>query len=531
MKKLLVSLIASLVFSGSIFAQHPETHWPGFYSPAYEMQGALYASLMVNGEPVDTDYPDWQVLEVAAFVGDELRGTGMFLTDEYLEFGELFPTLNAEPVYYTTPGEPVTFKMYNHATGVEYEVCEPVIWDGDPINILTGEEHWEGFDDPDHPLMLNFIGGTPAQTFTKDITGYGESEEGGYYLIASPITEEVTPSEENGFITSEYDLYSFDHNYVGEEWRNYEDTEFLLANGKGYLYASQVDTQITFTGTPYSGDGVVELAYSETAPNWGRWNLVGNPFPEAAGIDREDYYVLNSDGTEFIEGTGDIPAMEGVFVLAEEEGESVTFTPADKAMTSPSLALNLTQGRGVVDRAVIRFSEGRMLPKFQMNPSHTKVYIPQDGNDYAVVRAGAMGEMPVCFKAEKNGTYTLSFNSQDVCFNYLHLIDNMTGVETDLLDNPSYSFNAQTTDYASRFKLVFATGNTGEDSFAFFSNGSFVINNDGEATVQVIDVNGRILSSETINGCANVSVNAAAGVYTLRLVNGSNVKVQKVVIR
>ena len=77
---------------------------------------------------------------------------------------------------------------------------------------------------------------------------------------------------------------------------------------------------------------------------------------------------------------------------------------------------------------------------------------------------------------------------------------------------------------------MFATGND-DDNFAFFSNGSFVVNNEGNATVQVIDVNGRILSSETINGCANLNVKAAAGVYMIRLVNGDNVKVQKVVVK
>ena len=114
---------------------------------------------------------------------------------------------------------------------------------------------------------------------------------------------------------------------------------------------------------------------------------------------------------------------------------------------------------------------------------------------------------------------------------YLHLIDNMTGSDVDLLSTPSYSFEAKSTDYANRFKLVFATGNASDDNFAFFSNGSFVINNESNATVQVIDVTGRILSSETITGSANVNVNAAPGVYMLRLVNGDNVKVQKVVVR
>ena len=155
-----------LTLSGSIFAQQPESHWPGFDYHAFEMQGALYASLMIDGVPVDVDSLNWDQMEVAAFVGDELRMTGMFLTDEYvLEYGELFPTLNGEPIYYTDPGEVVSFKMFNHATGEEYGQCQVLIYEGDEVTILTGEEHWEGLDDMEHPLMLNFTTtATVAQT-------------------------------------------------------------------------------------------------------------------------------------------------------------------------------------------------------------------------------------------------------------------------------------------------------------------------------------------------------------------------------
>ena len=171
------------------------------------------------------------------------------------------------------------------------------------------------------------------------------------------------------------------------------------------------------------------------------------------------------------------------------------------------------------------------LGKFQLNPKHTKVYISQEGKDYAVVSASDKGEMPVSFKAEKNGNYTLSFTNKEVTFSYLRLIDNLTGVETDLLETSSYSFEAKTTDYESRFRLVFATGNSSDDSFAYFNNGNLVINNEGQATLQVVDVMGRILRSESINGCASISVKAAPGVYMLRLINGNDVKVQKVIIK
>jgi hypothetical protein len=115
---------------------------------------------------------------------------------------------------------------------------------------------------------------------------------------------------------------------------------------------------------------------------------------------------------------------------------------------------------------------------------------------------------------------------------YLHLIDNLTGADVDLLATPSYTFAAKTTDYASRFRLVFSnrTGAEGE-SFAFFSNGNLVILNDGQATVQLIDVTGRILSSERISGNYEIHLNATAGVYVLRLIDGNNVRSQKIVIQ
>ena len=170
-----------------------------------------------------------------------------------------------------------------------------------------------------------------------------------------------------------------------------------------------------------------------------------------------------------------------------------------------------------------------------LNPDDTKIYFPMEDSDYAVVYANNMGEMPVNFKAAVNGTYTFDVNVGDIEMGYLHLIDNLTGADVDLLVTPSYSFEARKTDYADRFKLVFAHLTSVEENdaepFAFFSNGSFIIVNQGNATLQVLDMNGRILQSETINGSSSVNVNAAAGTYMLRLVDGDNMKVQKVIVK
>ena len=391
---------------------------------------------------------------------------------------------------------------------------------------------------PEAGVVLTYTVDCGFASYTLEIEGVGEENwnnenNSGYYLIASPVTVDLTNHE---MTTGDFDLYYFDQvgDEDGNEWMNYKNESFNLEPGKGYLYAHKIGGEFTLTGTAYDGDGTIELVYDDNATDFQGWNLVGNPWGEKAYPDHAFYTMAEGgagiDVTPNVAGT-EVAPMTGIFVVAEAANETVTFSTEAPANTDGKIALNVTNSNKLVDRAIVRFGEGRQLPKFQLNPNHTKVYFQQEGKDYAIVNASEMGEMPVSFKAESNGTYTLSFNAEEVSFAYLHLIDNMTGAETDLLANPSYSFEAKSTDYANRFKLVFATGNNNGEDFAFFSNGSFVINNEGMATVQVIDVNGRILSSESINGCANVSVNAAAGVYMIRLVNGENVKVQKVVVR
>jgi hypothetical protein len=242
------------------------------------------------------------------------------------------------------------------------------------------------------------------------------------------------------------------------EWRNYRANAFNLVNGQGYLYASKNGTTLTFTGIPYSGNGQVGLVYDNNAQGFKGWNLVGNPFAQAAYADRDYYALQNGSGLIPTSSATAIGAMEGIFVTAADANDaSMTFSTTQPGQKSANLALNITSSNKLVDRAIVRFGEGRQLPKFQLRGNSTKIYIEQGGMDYAIVNAEEMGEIPVSFKAEKNGIYTISFNAENVEFGYLHLIDNLTGKDVDLLSTPSYTFDARTTDYESRFKLVFAT--------------------------------------------------------------------------
>ena len=331
-----------------------------------------------------------------------------------------------------------------------------------------------------------------------------------------------------------YDLYWFDQTQA-LEWQNYKQGEgFRLVSGMGYLYANKDDVTLTFSGMPYDGDGTVSLVKDQEAYFSG-WNLVGNPFNETAYIDRP-FYRMNASGTEINSEaeTGGIEKMEGVFVIAEEDGESLTFSTTMPETKSARLDLNLSNGRGVIDRAIIRFDEGRTLPKFQLRNNSTKLYIPQDNTDYAVVNAESIGELPISFKASENGVYTLTvsetFHSP---LSTLHLIDNLTGTDTDLLATPSYTFEAKTTDYANRFRLVFSTEDAdNSDQFAFFSDGKLIVLHEGDATLEVMDAAGRVLHTQTIQGgCTETSMPYAPGVYVIRVTTNQRVQTQKMLIK
>ncbi len=377
----------------------------------------------------------------------------------------------------------------------------------------------------------------PDYLFTKDITAY--SGDGGYYLIASPIGE-VNPENITNMLSDNYDLYRFNQsvpvvNGISLEWENYKQESFSLEPGKGYLYANDHDVTLQFTGTAYNGESTITLTKTDNV-DWSGWNLVGNPFAQTVYITKA-FYTMNGTGSEVVAGTGNsIEAMEGIFVIAEQNNEEMTFSTTQPEGQSQQLVVNVTQNRGAaIDRAIVRFGGTNTLPKFQLNPIHTKVYIPQSGKDYAIVHSTAQGEMPVNFKAEKNGSYTLNVNAENMSMNYLHLIDNMTGADVDLLAKPTYTFEAKTTDYASRFRLVFDANENGTSAgsvtFAYYNGNNWMISNMGSATLQVIDVMGRVLNSETLNGNAEIHLNQPAGVYMLRLINGNDVKVQKVVIK
>lgn len=371
-------------------------------------------------------------------------------------------------------------------------------------------------------------------TINKDITGYG-SGTGNWYLIAPPVEAVAATSVASG----NYDLYSFDQSQ-DMEWVNYKahtSTFTTLNSGVGYLYAHKEGITLNFKGQAYTGDGKVKLTKTDAVDCSG-WNLVGNPYNANATIDK-DYYRMNGTGTGFIatDMGNAVNAMEGVFVYTDTDGATLNFTSAKgNSAHNNQLVINVcNSGSDVaIDRAIVRFNGNSTLSKLRLMDSGAEIYIPQNGMDYAIATAAITGEIPLKFRATRNGNYTLRVATEYVEMGSLRLIDNFTGTSIDLKANPSYSFSATAQDNPNRFRLVFDVTDVNEysenASFAYFNGSEWVVNASDNASVQVVDVTGRIvLSTDATRHISTSSM--APGMYVIRLTEGDNVKTQKIVVK
>ena len=387
----------------------------------------------------------------------------------------------------------------------------------------------------DGAQLVNSSTGVQA-TVKKNINGY--TGDGGWYLVASPMVENIIPTVDNGLLANDYDLYIFDQSEE-LEWRNIEASAFnTIDNKTGYLYANSGNPTLSFAGTLVANTTTTTLTYDNNAEFKG-FNLIGNPYPCNTYADRS-FYVLNEDGSDFTLGSNPIPPCSAILVQAQGTGESVTFNKnASKSGSNIAIAVTKadTRSNAIVDKARVSFNEKDQLTKYSLSGQNGKLYIPQNGQDFAVAYANGENEMPVNFKAAKSGTYTMNFEIESLELNYLHLIDNLTGNNVDLLSTPSYTFEAKTSDYATRFKLVFDNNgsSTGSETFAYISDGIIIVT-DGPSTgsgtcarLQIVDMTGRVVvEGDAMNRISTSEM--TPGVYVVRLINGEKVKTQKIVI-
>ena len=381
-------------------------------------------------------------------------------------------------------------------------------------------------------------------TLKKNITAassWSKDDVDGWYLIATPTPTATISTTFSGT----YDLFKYDE--ASAYWWAYNGGHpfTYLSRGTGYLHASKTALTVSYTGSMISTEDTwtsPAMSYTSTLSDEFRgFNLMGNPFTRnlvEGDVKLGDetniaYLTMNDTRTDFVTvNISDRPIKpgEGFFIQATEDGQTLVFNPTSKSSNNGYIRIVAGNENGT-DNAYINVESGNTLRKFNMT-NGTKVYVINEGQDFAAARIDELaGSMPVNFKAAAEGVYTITINAKNLEAKTMILIDNMTGEEIDLLATPSYTFKATPDDSYDRFRLIFDFNNytgieenfTG-DIFAYQNGNEILIN--GEGSLEVYDVMGRMVLNTRINGVERVNVPANA-VYIFKL----NEKVQKIVVR
>lgn len=403
-----------------------------------------------------------------------------------------------------------------------------------------------------------------SATVEKNINGYDRGGED-WHFISSPLKGTqfddtygyyIEPDDIDNLISGDYDLYKFDQSQEGAQWQNYKygnnADSFHIFEGMGYLYANATNTKLNFAGAIASNEyeKSVNLYYIDGMTFTG-FNLVGNPLACTAyinsmyGFDNLNFYKMNEAGNDIvavqnISGTP-IAACEGILVQTDMSTSTLSFVrELDPMMMSApnngSVNITLTKGNerdasagsaNVIDNAIVSFNEGSRLEKFIFNEETSKLYIPQDGTDYAIVSSTGFGELPLNFRAKESDIYTINFRNDNAEMKTLRLIDKIEDKEIDLIDNPSYTFVGTPIDREDRFTLMF-NASANSTTFAYQDGSDIVVCGNGE--LQIFDMMGRHITSYNVNGIETVRKPAQSGVYILRIV-GDDMKTQKIVVR
>ena len=446
---------------------------------------------------------------------------------------------------------------------------------------------WHFFSTPlsNAPLGVDYNGNNTNYGYFAEIPHFSQTGLG-YY-----------PTGVNGDNYDEWDFYCYyepDYHWINfkrngpshyhedyPEWHiDYKATpsatenvnESTLVKGKGYMIALAEETLLQCTGT--FTDGNVGLAMTKDGVYRTGLNLLGNPYQ--SWLDFEDfadgnstiwgdetpyYIIMDEDQRNYVLYTrGQSPnAMTAGRYLHPHQGFMVVTAAATTAQftndmretgvdskTSPfrgeqiayplvNLIVSDENGnRNLATAELGRPDKGGSEYKSYNTLAKGALYVHYDDKDYhcAFTEPG-ITTLPVRFEAFEEGEFTITWDMENGEFSYVHLIDNITGADIDMLATDEYTITGKPSDLRSRFKLVFEYTGIEEDenavvnaSFAYMNDGQLVV--EGEGDLQLIDLNGRVLRQTRLTGAqSTVSLpEMAKGLYILKL----NDRTQKIVL-
>lgn len=407
-------------------------------------------------------------------------------------------------------------------------------------------------------------------TVKKRILGYNNEEvededlPNRWYTISAPFkyaTSVSSLSRVNGLIPyyyyEEYDLYRYDEpTYTWQNYKINSNNNFkTLDPARGYLYASEYNTTLEFAGMMNNEDVTCNLTTEGYYFNG--FHLIGNPFTHnisSAHLIATDgaelvsgYYILNDDGAwgTILGGYMDdiIKVGQGALIKTTAEGK-LTISREAASPNSKRGSGNGQQFLSITvdnakysDRAFVVFGDGASLDKMNHeNENIPMLYIPTEEGDYAIAMVEEdVNEIPVNFKTNVMGQYTISLKQENCEFKELYLLDKQTGEKVNIMEN-DYTFVATGDENPERFVLMKNDNSqmtTDNSRFAYVNNGDIVIYDiNGNAQINIFDAMGRcVYQGESYDATNRISADIySAGVYVIQKVDGNGVNTQKIIL-
>ena len=373
-------------------------------------------------------------------------------------------------------------------------------------------------------------------------------------------------------------------NYVSAAGTNVNET--TLTPGKGYLLATKRETLLQCEGTLNKGN--VSINVSKSGEYRTGYNFLGNPYQSYLDFDafatynsggndnsklwngnsvsNASYIILDKDGYHSYAYNSSkntfganryLHPHQGFMIIVKGSGTTATFTDGMRNITAtdafrdeqpnyPLVNLIATDADGKRDITTVelgRPDKGGAIKAYDLHLGKGCIYTHYEDEDYAIAfTQPGLTQVGIRFEADEEATFTMTWDIENGEFGYLHLIDNITGTDTDCLSATEYHFSATPDDYQSRFKLVFDyTGveeneeedgpSTSSGTFAFQMGDQLVVN--GEGVMRIFDMTGRMMMERSVNGAQTTIAlpDLPSGVYALQLKGANGTQTQKIVIK
>ena len=421
-------------------------------------------------------------------------------------------------------------------------------------------------------LGNNFLTVNGTTTLNRDITGNA------FHLMSIPVTSSTVGAP---FLTGLHDnIWIRSYAEATGNWTNMLNTEALTV-GQGYsIWMDIASATATFTGTLNNGNVSPTVTNSGTTGNinYDGWNLVGNPYPSAIKWNIGTWTKTNIDasvaawsasagnyvywnGTSGSLADGVIPVAQGFFVKAtgspaltipndSRVHSNVGYyknTPADLISLKASSTMNTFTDETFVNfnaLATDAYDHQFDAIKLYGDANAPQLFTKLNGAEFAINVLPSSNQnqsIPVGFKAGVDGVYTLhasyieSLNSGMS----VYLDDIMLGSRQNLRNNPVYSFHANATDDAMRFKLSFATVGIVDASLTQIRVWSaerslYITNVTGlQGDVQIINTAGQLVYAGKLMGQSTqvYTLNLASATYMVRIITKEGVAVRKVFVK